>query len=440
MKKILTVLLLFALQSLNAQTDSSLLKFNESGDSTGFGDPDGKPVSKEITVAGGTILSEDGRVELIFPEGALTVNTNISIQPTTNLLNSGTGKAYKFEPSGIQFKKPVQIIFHYTKEESETCPADLMNIAMQDQNGKWSFDKYEEWDSTTNTLKGFIHHFSYYANSNGARISPAKNFIIVESNVNINFYDRYGIVQSGPLIGNSDRLSVGSRYWVVNGVREGSDVEGFATAPPIGTSLGVYTAPKIMPPKNPVVIHLFFEYYSEILMKEVWGVVSCKILVYDEYKIEINHEYTGRASMHSKIGDKGTFVVRVSPNRNFRISEIKNYEPVVIKEGRNGPFKEKVFTDGYPGTIHITDSHLSDSLSHDYPPEVYFEFAPKEIVMCEIQHNARGIYGERGPVTFMRVPEEINFIANGQKQRYNITIGRGETYKLIVTPHGRGNQ
>src|SRR5215213_1854446 len=34
------------------------------------------------------------------------------------------GKAYALEPSGIQFKKPVQLIFPYSEEESEECPAD----------------------------------------------------------------------------------------------------------------------------------------------------------------------------------------------------------------------------------------------------------------------------------------------------------------------------
>ena len=55
----------------------------------------------------------------------------------TNLVPNGAGKAYQFEPSGIQFKKPVQIIFHYNDDEATTCPADLMCFALQDHTGKW---------------------------------------------------------------------------------------------------------------------------------------------------------------------------------------------------------------------------------------------------------------------------------------------------------------
>lgn len=142
------------------QADTSGIKFIEVSDSTGFGTPDGKLVSKEIGGAGGTIVSEDGKVELNFPADALATNTVISIQPATNLAPNGTGKSYQFEPSGIQFKKPVQIIFHYTDEEAETCPPDLMGLAMQDRTGKWSFFDYDDWDSASRTLKGFIHHFS----------------------------------------------------------------------------------------------------------------------------------------------------------------------------------------------------------------------------------------------------------------------------------------
>jgi hypothetical protein len=61
--------------------DSVEVRVIELPDSTAIGAPDGKPVSKEIGPAGGSITSDDGRVELIFPEGALTTATVISIQP-----------------------------------------------------------------------------------------------------------------------------------------------------------------------------------------------------------------------------------------------------------------------------------------------------------------------------------------------------------------------
>src|SRR3954471_12496956 len=83
-----------------AQQDTAQIKVIEPADSTGFGIPDGKQVSKELGSSGGRIASGDGKVELFFPIGALTTNTLISIQATTNPAPNGSGKAYQFEPSG----------------------------------------------------------------------------------------------------------------------------------------------------------------------------------------------------------------------------------------------------------------------------------------------------------------------------------------------------
>ena len=45
--------------------------------------------------------------------------------------------AYRFEPSGIQFQKPVQVIFHYDEEEIKDSMQLLLGIAMQDDKGQW---------------------------------------------------------------------------------------------------------------------------------------------------------------------------------------------------------------------------------------------------------------------------------------------------------------
>src|SRR3954470_13563933 len=130
MKKILFSFFIFSSICTNAQVDSLQKRISESPDSTGFGVPDGKVAAKEIGPSGGTISSDDGRVELIFPPGALTASTSITIQPTTNLLPHGAGNAYQFEPSGVQFRKPVEIIFRYSAEQAEACPPELMGFGM----------------------------------------------------------------------------------------------------------------------------------------------------------------------------------------------------------------------------------------------------------------------------------------------------------------------
>src|SRR3954466_5389206 len=150
--------------AVNGQTDSAAMMAKLFADSTALGTPDGQLTSKQIGATGGKIISDDGRIELIFPPGALTTNTTISIQPTSNTLANGSGKSYWFEPSGTQFKKPVEFVFHYSDEEADACPPDLMGIGMQDKKGNWSFFKYEAWDSMAKIRKGYIHHFSGVSN------------------------------------------------------------------------------------------------------------------------------------------------------------------------------------------------------------------------------------------------------------------------------------
>ena len=180
MKKLLVLVLLLSAVYTNAQnnkaeeeeqTDSIEIKYIDLPQSTAIGAAAGKMVSKEIGSAGGKIVSDDGRVELIFPEGALKETTMISIQPIENLIPNGSGNGYRFEPSGIRFNKPVELIFHYTKEDEASCPALLMFMGSQSDNGKWEFMDYEDWDSTKRTLKGFISHFSQMVNGKLVRLS-----------------------------------------------------------------------------------------------------------------------------------------------------------------------------------------------------------------------------------------------------------------------------
>ena len=98
------------IDSTKALTDTSQIKFIEPPDSTGFGIPDGKLMSKEIGPAGGTIVSDDGRIELIFPPGALTENTAtvsnrlLTCRPTVQA-------AYRCEPQVSSSKSQYNLFF-----------------------------------------------------------------------------------------------------------------------------------------------------------------------------------------------------------------------------------------------------------------------------------------------------------------------------------------
>jgi len=419
--------------------DTSQFKIVRISDSTAQGELVGQVVNKEIGSPGGTIISEDKRIELIFPPGALSGNTNISIQASTNLAPNGVGNAYRFEPSGIQFKKPVKIIVHYTDEEADVCPPEWMSLAIQNDQGKWSFEEYEEVDSVSKKLIGFIHHFSSATNVNQISLRPDRMKIPVRDSVMIEVVDisqvdtAHAMVSGfwAALVNKSDPV-----LWYANQIQNGDNINGRikVTIAPLGKEkvmLAQYFAPNILPEKNAVAI--WAEVYRKTKKgKELRKRIKTYIEVYDKYHISVVHQSTLRAGMGSEIIDSANFNVYVYAH-SFQVAAIKNYSPVVLKEGKRSPFKEKIIVGEALGTVHITEGIKNDSLSHDYPPEVYFEFTPLKILICKFQHGARGIWSEPEPLYDYSIPEEINFIANGKDQVYNVT-SPGGTYKLFVRP------
>ena len=449
MKNILVPVILLVSLQLHAQSDTSGIQFIELSDSTGFGAPNGKLVSSQIGTAGGKIVSDDGRVELIFPAGSLSGTTAISIQPTTNLLDSAAGNSYRFEPSGIQFKKPVQIIFHYSNEEDETCPADLMAFGLQDDKGKWTTMEYDQWDSTNKILKGYIQHFSHFTNIFQIELKT-DHAVMVNEKTFVGVFIRGAIIKSGDLKGQQEVAILNpavKREWFANGVAGGNNFEGWIedgiTVPGKGSLKmnGMYRAPWFFPKKNPVTIGLGLRYWSKKTGDWAWRICSCKIIVFDAYEVWVTHGATGRVGMGAQINDAANFVVAIFPKKFLKnivsVEQIKNYTPVVVKHGRSGPFRETISVDGAEGSIHITDEIKTARLSGDYPPKVHFEFVPHEVLWHTAQYKAPGVKIEPVPIRCPPIPPVIDFIANGLEQIYELktyVMAQEETYQLSIKP------
>jgi hypothetical protein len=112
-------------QCLLAQSDSKL-KDSFFMEPTAVGVPDGEMNSSSMDASGGKVVSADGRVELVFPPGALTKKSTITIQPVTNVTSDNVGKGYDFGPTGLHFEKPVQLVFHYSDSDMKDGTPQLM--------------------------------------------------------------------------------------------------------------------------------------------------------------------------------------------------------------------------------------------------------------------------------------------------------------------------
>lgn len=274
--------------------------------------------------------------------------------------------------------------------------------------------------------------------SNGASIVPEKNSVRAGGTVNINLYDQYGTLQSGPFIGTGSRQQIGSRYWAVNGVRDGDDKAGYVrpSSHTSSTAISTYTAPDILPQQNPVVIQFFFEYYSEAMGKEIWGIISCKIEVYDEYKITV--EATFPLIGQGEIKDASNLTVRVF-NNHLDFHKLHNQSPTITKQPIVKAFKYSA--EGCLGPVHINTSLLEYfDISKNSPPEISFMFKPVKVAYAKVTVTGGRISKTENLELDSQPATDIKFTANGLPQLIEVMATTGISLKTIVEPvRDKGN-
>lgn len=89
MKKIITLLLLIVSVTVSAQ-NNTVEDTTAKPAITAIGKSDGEKTEIKIGKEGGGIVSADGKIIVIIPEGAVSKKTTFSIQPTTNPMPNGT--------------------------------------------------------------------------------------------------------------------------------------------------------------------------------------------------------------------------------------------------------------------------------------------------------------------------------------------------------------
>ena len=131
---------------------------------TDIGFPAGIPTTVTIGPAGGTVVSSDSIIELKIPAGALSANTNITIQPITNNCPGGIDLAYDFQQNGLKFSTPATLTFHNMSNDVDDTSLMYYYIAYQDSIGEWIADEYNrDFDTAAKTTSLDISHFTPYA-------------------------------------------------------------------------------------------------------------------------------------------------------------------------------------------------------------------------------------------------------------------------------------
>jgi hypothetical protein len=215
------------------------------GTPTAVGTPVGTPSSATIDATGGSLMSPDGRLELLIPAGALSAATTISIQPITNETPLGAGLGFDLLPKGQTFTLPVTVRFHYDAADLLGGNANALAAATQTDDRIWHRLAPQVVDEAAGTVSVTTTHFSPYNMYHSLRLIPYHDEIAVKktSLVAVVFVVEGEADETGFPLSPYQIYAVPSQVsWSVNGTPMGSTQNGTLTQTP-NVASATYTAP-----------------------------------------------------------------------------------------------------------------------------------------------------------------------------------------------------
>jgi hypothetical protein len=363
---------------------------------TKSGVPAGAKTEVKVTKDGGRLKSSDGKIELLIPPGAVSKKTDISIQPVTNEMPNGNGKAYRLEPSGILFQKPIQLVFHYDEEAVKDSMQLLLGIAMQQEDGRWyNLNKFA-LDTTAKTISGSINHFSDWSNFSALKLYPTSARVKVKKSLELSIdvvssvnNDLTSLVQEDLSLLSKQSIAW-TAVWRANEIHKGNGTVG--TIADVSQTMATYKAPVSVPVKNPVAVTadlsgLTYK-YKGVVFKDLKLVSN--ILVYDNaYEVTMIGSINGSAGSQlgmANYSDIGSFVVFLESGNARIIEKLNNNQ--LDEVGYRGKCIVSLLKSG-TGMIHITGVHRIKLIPATSPQtnawvEVVFIKAPVQLSVLQI--------------------------------------------------------
>ncbi len=338
MKKILplflTLTIVLILSGCKKSIDALSSSIPDIAIPTAVGTPVGAPTIKTIGQGGGSVASADGNAELIFPAGALTGNTDISIQAITNNAPNGIANAYRFLPEGIKFLQPVTLKFHYKAEDLAATLGDLMGIAFQDTIGIWYRVNNFTNDTVNKIISAPIRHFTDWTPFTILYINPEFGNLKVNQSWNMEVYaisTDDGKLKFDPdndeiapllRLGNNNKV-----VWSANGVVNGNTTVGTLTG--TGSSnIASFKAPAKVPSQNPVAVSALvgatFKYHGKTIDKPT---LISNVNIVDKEKFELVIYVYEKDAVPFNYGDSAIMTVTVDVNDSVTVSDINNFPP-----------------------------------------------------------------------------------------------------------------
>ena len=118
---------------------------------------------------GGVVTSDDGRLSLEVPEGALDREVEITIEVLDDAPNGVIGTVYAIEPAGLAFAVPATLVYDVSAGEEEDRAFDLAAAQMEDlaiitdKAGRWALLPDADVDVDDAFVFGSVLYLSSYA-------------------------------------------------------------------------------------------------------------------------------------------------------------------------------------------------------------------------------------------------------------------------------------
>jgi len=327
----------------------------------------GNIITKTIGASGGSITSDDGRVQLTIPPGALSANTNISIQAVTNTCPAGIGLAYDLLPNGTKFSTPASLTFNYADSDVDGTDPLLIYTAFQDSIGQWEIvDSDKEVDTTAKTVSFDISHFTIFTPLPGVKLTtrPTELHASDEANADVRLWVSSKKIHTLLVPARPFKSSQVSD-WAVNGTLGGNNDDGIIIADaPAGQA--TYTAPKSIDANRYVTISAVVDEPRTIRVRPSKVIqfekhtYSSRIKLIGEiiFDVRVYFTQTGLSTVLPDVyHDATTFAVYVKDNQvTIPEAELVNQDPTVTPSSdgdmENGP--GYIWIPDHTGLINIT--------------------------------------------------------------------------------------
>jgi hypothetical protein len=401
---------------------------------TPVGINNGTAKTQTIGSAGGTIVSDDGEMEIVIPPGALSANTDITIQPVTNNAPNGRRKAYRCTPDGQQFSKDITIIFHYTEEDAARTKEEFMQVAFQNADGTWKVVDKVTNDVGNKTLSASVNHFTDFSAFDILRIEPPSLYLRKGAT------GEYQISWAGMSTNNLIAFGAGvlSRdpVWKVNGVTGGNSTVGTiqSTAPAIAR----YTAPASEPSTNPVDISVEINMpFTVDGQRFNQGILTAKAyIIGGMYRLEL--EFRGTMSPGSgeefRIEDNVRMAVNLVGLEGTVTGAI-NVPPTFTKTQSSTTGCSASFVSNGTGPINLRDIDVIGVQRISLTNEVYVYFdSDVEAIPAVIQVSCPSNTTTQNWLPWNTAGAILRFIDNGQPQTIDMSQISSQSLKLIATP------